>query len=184
MDRATGMRRHGCLSFQPASPRVCGPMKIPPALLKAVKINTLITDYGARMFREALARFVLEAESGSLTLHFNRVPVFHRLKYVTEDPYTAGGPEDSITSRSGKELAGRFNTALINDGSGGITGVNGYRVGQVRVVTPPPHVQAYYKVKRSLKDGVRMASIVSVANIRRSIHLLPKFGPIAPQHWT
>ncbi|KAK7025769.1 hypothetical protein R3P38DRAFT_3531625 [Favolaschia claudopus] len=206
--------------------------------LKAVKINTLITDYGARMFREALARFVvgfknpgltlaqLEAESGSLTLHFNRVPVFHRLKYVTEDPYTAGGPEDSVvdsihvqpgkTSRSGKELAGRFDTALINNGSGGITGVDGYRVGQVRVVfslkpqhiqslfgkgPAPPHHLAYvewfspfasqpephhlmYKVKRSLKDGVRMASIVPVANIRRSIHLLPKFGPIAPPRWT
>jgi hypothetical protein len=46
----------------------------------------------------------------------------------------------------------------------------------------PNHLM--YKVKRSLKDGDRMASIVPVANIRRSVHLLPKFGPVAPLHWT
>ncbi|KAK6988927.1 hypothetical protein R3P38DRAFT_3331721 [Favolaschia claudopus] len=205
---------------------------------KAVKTPTLISDYGARSFRAALSRFVvqfknptftgaqIEAECHSISLHFNRVPVFHRLKFVTEDPYTAGGPEDSVvdsihvqpskTSRSGKELAGRFDTALVNDGTGGLTGTSGYRAGQIRVVfslkpahirslfgngvAPPRHL-AYvewfspctaqtephhlmYKVKRSVRDGARMASIVPVANIRRSIHLLPKFGPVAPAHWT
>ncbi|KAJ6528339.1 hypothetical protein DFH09DRAFT_1327742 [Mycena vulgaris] len=207
--------------------------------LKAVKISALIADYGARSFRDALARFIvqfnnpsltraqIETQSGSVALHFNRVPVYHRIKFITEDPYTAGGPENSVVdsihvqpekaARSGEELPGRFDTALVNDdGSGGLTGVGGYRVGQVRVVfslkphhiqglfahgvSPPQHL-AYvewfssfkpqpephhlmYKVKRSLKDGDRMASIVPVANIRRSVHLLPKFGPIAPPHWT
>ncbi|KAJ6537053.1 hypothetical protein B0H19DRAFT_1382817 [Mycena capillaripes] len=206
--------------------------------LKAVKINALIADYGAYSFRDALARFIvqfnnptltraqIETQSGSVALHFNRVPVYHRIKFITENPYTAGGPEDSVVdsihvqpakaTRSGKELPGRFDTALVNDGSGGLTGVGGYRVGQVRVVfslkphhiqglfargvSPPRHL-AYvewfsaftpqpephhlmYKVKRSLKDGDRMASIVPVANIRRSVHLFPKFGPVAPPHWT
>ncbi|KAJ7814888.1 hypothetical protein B0H14DRAFT_3090055 [Mycena olivaceomarginata] len=206
--------------------------------LKAVKISALIADYGAHSFRDALARFIVQfnnptltraqikTQSGSVALHFNRIPVYHRIKFITEDPYTAGGPEDSVVdsihvqpakaARSGKELPGRFDTALVNDGSGGLTGVGGYRVGQVRVVfslkphhiqglfahgvSPPQHL-AYvewfssftrqpepnhlmYKVKRSLKDGDRMASIVPVANIRRSVHLLPKFGPVAPLHWT
>ncbi|KAJ7488721.1 hypothetical protein B0H11DRAFT_1720346 [Mycena galericulata] len=45
----------------------------------------------------------------------------------------------------------------------------------------PDHL--LYKVKHSLKDGDRLASIIPVANIRRSVHLLPKFGPIAPPDW-
>ncbi|KAJ7940032.1 hypothetical protein B0H13DRAFT_2226250 [Mycena leptocephala] len=206
--------------------------------LKAVKISTLIADYGAHSFRDALARFIvqfntptltraqIEAQSSSLALHFNRVPVYHRIKFITEDPYTAGGPEDSVVDsihvqpakslRSGKDLPGRFDTALVNDGSGGLTGVRGYRVAQVRVVfslkphhikglfstglTPPKHL-AYiewfspftsepephhlmYRIKRSIKDGARTASIIPLANIRRSVHLSPKFGPVAPPHWT
>ncbi|KAJ7685870.1 hypothetical protein B0H17DRAFT_834956, partial [Mycena rosella] len=45
----------------------------------------------------------------------------------------------------------------------------------------PDHLM--YKVKRSMKDGERLGGIIPVQNIRRSIHLLPKFGPITPPHW-
>ncbi|KAK6969290.1 hypothetical protein R3P38DRAFT_3243615 [Favolaschia claudopus] len=180
------------------------------------------TEYTERFHIDLAKDQGIEAQSHSIPLQFNRVPVYHRLKFVAEDPYTVGGPEDSVIDsihvqpRSGKELSGRFDTAIINDGSGGLTGVDGYRVGQVRVifslkpdhirsffgngVSPPQHL-AYvewfspftsqpephhlmYKVRRSLKDGIRSAGIVPVANIRRSVHLLPKFGPVAPSHWT
>jgi hypothetical protein len=40
-----------------------------------------------------------------------------------------------------------------------------------------------YKVNRSLKDSDRIASVIPLTNIRRSIHLLPKFGPVAPAEW-
>ena len=37
-----------------------------------------------------------------------------------------------------------------------------------------------------LKDatGGRICSIVPIANIRRSVQLLPKFGAVTPQEWT
>ncbi|KAJ7902969.1 hypothetical protein B0H13DRAFT_1460737, partial [Mycena leptocephala] len=41
-----------------------------------------------------------------------------------------------------------------------------------------------YKINRSLKNGDRIVSVIPVANIRRSVHLLPKFGPVAPPEWT
>jgi hypothetical protein len=41
-----------------------------------------------------------------------------------------------------------------------------------------------YKIMRSFNDGKRLASIIEVSSIQRSIHLFPKFGRIAPRHWT
>ncbi|KAJ7107944.1 hypothetical protein C8R44DRAFT_885327 [Mycena epipterygia] len=47
----------------------------------------------------------------------------------------------------------------------------------------PERNSLMYKVSRSKRDCDRMASIVAVKDIRRSIHLLPKFGPIVPPDW-
>jgi hypothetical protein len=41
-----------------------------------------------------------------------------------------------------------------------------------------------YKVGRSFKDGKRMASIICVSDIERSVVLFPKFGPVANHEWT
>ncbi|KAJ7732001.1 hypothetical protein B0H16DRAFT_1329015 [Mycena metata] len=48
----------------------------------------------------------------------------------------------------------------------------------------PEPTHLLHKIKRSLKDGVRISSVIPVSNIRRSIHLIPKFGPTAPKEWT
>ncbi|KAJ7208481.1 hypothetical protein GGX14DRAFT_365353, partial [Mycena pura] len=45
----------------------------------------------------------------------------------------------------------------------------------------PNHMK--YKVSRVEKDGERLASIIPVQKIRCSIHLPPKFGPVAPPEW-
>ncbi|KAJ7916444.1 hypothetical protein B0H13DRAFT_2231653 [Mycena leptocephala] len=205
---------------------------------KSVRISRLVSDYGATFFRDALTRFIVrfnnptlspaqvEAQSAGIALPFNTVPIFRKLKYTTEDPYTAGGPTDSVIDaihvqpgkqlKNGKELPARFDTALVNDGTGKMKGIDGYRVAQIRVVFSfkPKHIQglfspglfpqwylAYvewfsafsprpeanhlmYKINHSLKNGDRIGSVIPVANIRRSVHLLPKFGPVAPPEWT
>jgi hypothetical protein len=50
---------------------------------------------------------------------------------------------------------------------------------------PPDHSHLLYKIS-PLRDqnGGHICSIIPLVKIRRSIHLLPKFGPTAPQEWT
>lgn len=120
--------------------------------VKSVKISHLIGTYGATFFREALSQFIVhysdptlplaqvKAKSHHIHFPFSTVPVFHRIKFTTPDPYTAGGPTDSIIdvvhvqpSRklpSGQAVPGRFDTVLVNNGTGGLAGVSG----KIRVV--------------------------------------------------
>ncbi|KAJ7060713.1 hypothetical protein C8F01DRAFT_988391, partial [Mycena amicta] len=211
-------------------------------LVKAVRIEKLTRNYGAAAFGDVLSQFIIrhsfpdittaqvKARAEFLSLPFNTVPVYHRIKFTTPDPYTASEVVDSIddsvhvqpaNSRSGKRgggTPGQFDTVLVNDGTGELTGVAGgcltsdyTQLTRIRLsilasifpagVAPPPRHLAYvewfspfsnapeawhhfYKIKRSMRNGDRDASIVPVSCIRRSIHLLPKFGPIAPKEWT
>ena len=84
----------------------------------------------------------------------------------------------------------------------------GYRVGQVRVIftlpdsvdgVPSEHLayiewfstfttasddHGMFRLNRCLEDGERVASIVPVSKIRRSVHFFPKFGPAVPEGWS
>ncbi|KAJ7787078.1 hypothetical protein B0H14DRAFT_3163444 [Mycena olivaceomarginata] len=68
--------------------------------LKSVRLTRLVADYGATFFHDALARYVVhlndpelsrrqvEEKSNDLGFSFNSVPVYHRIKFTTPDPYT------------------------------------------------------------------------------------------------
>ncbi|KAJ7150608.1 hypothetical protein C8R46DRAFT_914692, partial [Mycena filopes] len=45
---------------------------------------------------------------------------------------------------------------------------------------PDPN-HGMYKISRPVE---RAASIIPVSQIRRSVHLFPEFGPVAPRDWT
>jgi hypothetical protein len=53
-------------------------------------------------------------------------------------------------------------------------------------LTPAPDPNhGMYKVSRSLNAaGERMALIIPVEEIHRSVHLYPKFGTVTPRNWT
>ena len=48
---------------------------------------------------------------------------------------------------------------------------------------PEPH-HLMYKISRTVRNGQRIASIIPIHGMRRSVHLLPKAGPSAPDDWT
>ncbi|KAG1785031.1 uncharacterized protein HD556DRAFT_1435284 [Suillus plorans] len=41
-----------------------------------------------------------------------------------------------------------------------------------------------YKISRVIHNGECLASIINISDIRRSVHLIPKFGPVVPHEWT
>jgi len=48
----------------------------------------------------------------------------------------------------------------------------------------PDRNHKMFKTTRLFRDGRRVASIIPISRIRRSVHLFPKFGQTAPRHWT
>ncbi|KAJ7595561.1 hypothetical protein C8J56DRAFT_1001694 [Mycena floridula] len=187
----------------------------------SVPFNNLITDYGAHFFHAALARFVVMAnnpmilhadlDAAVLGLHipFAKVPVWHQIKYLQQDPVTGVTStansihiQPSRRNNRGKKVPGRFDTALIHDGREEERDVAAYRIGQVRVVfsipkaalaslfpnpqyMAPTHL-AYIEwfTPFTAQPSAHHLIVIPLANIQRSAHLLPKFGPIAPAEWS
>jgi hypothetical protein len=199
---------------------------------KAVPIEVLMREYGAMHFREAFSRYIvtilhkgitkaeLEKKAEDVFLPTRSLPVYHRIKFMdlnTSEVVDSIHVQPKKSIAHNREMQPRFDTALVNDGTGKAIGVKGYRVGQVRVVfSLPNRVKAFfpaqtqahlsqhlayvewftkfpskkdsnygmYKISRSYVGGDRLASIIPVKNIARSIHLFPKFGPVVPPEWT
>ncbi|KAF7308147.1 hypothetical protein HMN09_00662400 [Mycena chlorophos] len=208
-------------------------------MTKSPSVNGILLDdlpskYGVHLFREAFSRYVvsfnhpeyskrrIEDTASDVLFPFQKLSAFHKVRFWNDDPFGREGSPDAFdvlhikpayTDRRGRTVPGRFDVALVNDGTGSHFGVAGYYVGQVRLVftltervvtalfpglqKPPQHLayveffskfpaspdskHGMYKVSRPAEPIVR---IVPVENLRRSLHLFPQFGRVAPREWT
>ncbi|KAI0824025.1 hypothetical protein BC628DRAFT_1381212 [Trametes gibbosa] len=128
---------------------------------KAIPFGDIAAKYGAKYFRDALARFVvehndltstlthveIERKSAGVYFPFRKVSVFHRIKLWIDDPQgllSLTQVADIVHVQPARKnkydnaVPARFDTVLINTGTGGPTGTSGYRVAQVRVVFKIP----------------------------------------------
>lgn len=48
----------------------------------------------------------------------------------------------------------------------------------------PDRNYGMYELKRAMKDNKRVASVIPVSDISRTVHLYPKWGPAVPREWT
>ncbi|KAH9015128.1 hypothetical protein EDB83DRAFT_2232775 [Lactarius deliciosus] len=192
---------------------------------KGITFGALFNRYGAVDFQDALADFIVQHNYPELSasiarrranntlIPFRKVSVFHRVKFTNRGD-TVQKTVDVLHIRPearnhhGDTIPGRFDTALVKDGSR-------FRVAQIRVVfqlprsalssiflssrPAPPTDLAYvewfsplstpnethgmYRISRSYRNNRRLASIIPLAEVCRSVQLFPAFGPVAPRQW-
>ena len=116
------------------------------ATVKMLRFDAAVNDYGATWIRDALARYVVgyrnpsltpaevEQESLSISYRFPGLPVFHKIKFILEDAqhlgimealHNAAHARPARRDRYGRHVPARFDTVLVNDGTGGPSGVQG-----------------------------------------------------------
>ena len=94
--------------------------------------HTSAVTFAALRNNPSISQCKLEDAAATMHLHFASVPVWHQVKYTHEDPVTGIiSTVDSLyvqpthSTKHGVVIPSRFDTTLINDGSGGVTGVLG-----------------------------------------------------------
>ncbi|KAG6882631.1 hypothetical protein C0992_011166, partial [Termitomyces sp. T32_za158] len=112
--------------------------------IKAVPIDAIVRDYGATYLRDALARYIAQYRQPNVTLSRAQIehhalhitipsrtlPVYQTIKFTVPD-YITGGTHiiDSAHIRPARKdshgniVPPRFDTVLVNDGTGGSLGV-------------------------------------------------------------
>lgn len=141
--------------------------------------------YGAIHFLPALSRFIALVNNPDLTraqldrivnntfLPTRRLPVWHLVKFQREDFLTGKMSTVDIIhaypvteDRQRRAVPARFDTVLINEGSGDEAGVYGRRVGRVRVVF-------------GLPDGVSRSLFRDPASVPAQLAYVEWFSPFA-----
>lgn len=117
------------------------------ATVHGVSLGDVKNLYGASQFKAALSRFVIhfqnpqlprrqvEHQASKLHIPFQKLSIFHRIKYVSQDPFSIDPHADIVVDsihceparhdKYGNIIPGRFDTAVINHKDGGKTGVKG-----------------------------------------------------------
>jgi hypothetical protein len=103
--------------------------------VRGVSFETLVNDYGAIDFRQALTVFIANCNNPNLTrrelqhaafrirLPFQRLPMFHKIKFWNEDPQGRADASDILDAvhvhprkkgKGGSWIPARFDTVLVN----------------------------------------------------------------------
>ncbi|KJA19341.1 hypothetical protein HYPSUDRAFT_1096163 [Hypholoma sublateritium FD-334 SS-4] len=171
----------------------------------ATHFRTALERFVALTNEPNLTRAQLERKLWGIRIPFTKLPVWHRIKFTRQDPSSgevlpARFDPALINDGTGKDVGlegyhiGRIHVVFsLPRQSLPIMFTSGREVPEhlayVEWYTPLPNSpepgHLLYKVspKRD-RDGTHVCSIIPVANIRRSVHLYPKFGVFAPQEWT
>ncbi|KAJ7340027.1 hypothetical protein DFH08DRAFT_915752 [Mycena albidolilacea] len=138
-----------------------------------MKLPTLSAQYSAIDFRDAFTYFVIgfknpefsrrqhEVAADNFFLPFQSISVYHTINDVLDVIHVKPGYHLFPNERPHHHLA--------------------YVEWLSKFPNAPEPNHAMYKISQPAEHS---ATIIPVANIRRSVQLFPEFGPIAPRDWT
>jgi hypothetical protein len=159
-------------------PRVLKMAKHPSA--RSVTLDMLRTQYGAKNFEAALGRFLILHTRPSYTRpqletalnHFHapfKYSVFHRIKFVSRDPYSVHHLESVVDSihaqpprhdKHGNIIPARFDTALIHSNpAGSLTNPRESEVGRIRCIFTLPRAILDYWFADSTPPSTHFAYV-------------------------
>ncbi|KAJ7201798.1 hypothetical protein GGX14DRAFT_370811 [Mycena pura] len=223
-------RRFGSPAPAPRHPRI--QMTKSPSVY-GIRLNTLAAKYGIRDFETAFAFYAISfnnptynsrqiaTTAETFVLPFQTINAFHKVRFWIDDAFgREGAPQvldvlhvkPGYTDRRGRNVGGRFDTALANLGNGGHIGVSGYCVARIRMVftltetatsavfrnnRPPKHLayvelfsnfsaqpEANHGMYKITRFANPIVRILPVDQLGRTVHLFPQFGRVAPRDWT
>ena len=179
------LNRHGALDFQDA-----------------------LADFIVQHNYPGLSAAMAQRRANNTLLPFRRVSVFHKVKFVNPEVPDVGTVDavhirPEVRSRRGHTIPGRFDTVLVKNGGrirvAQIRVVFQFPKSAVSSIflssrPPPPVDLAYvewfsplsmpdvnhgmYRVSRSYRNNRRLASVIPLSEVCRSVHLFPVFSPV------
>ncbi|KII85168.1 hypothetical protein PLICRDRAFT_116589 [Plicaturopsis crispa FD-325 SS-3] len=150
---------------------------------RGVPLEVIREQYGATYIRDALARYLVgfgnpdltnqEIEDRAFTELFplDKLSVYHRIKFWNEDALGRGdsAPDtfDAVhvqparMNNRDQRVPERFDTVLVNEGTGQHSGVKGYRIAQVRLVftLPQQTIRFLFPSPTSAKPPTHLAYV-------------------------
>src|SRR6266702_864741 len=179
----------------------------------AIDFQDAIADFIVQHNYPGLSASVARRRADNTLLPFRRVSVFHKVKFTIRkdsDPTTADvlhiRPE--ARNQHGNTIPGRFDTALVKNGSrfrvvqirvvfqlprSALSSIfissrpapptDLAYVEWFSPLSTPDEPHGMYRISRSYRSDRRLASIIPLAEVCRTVQLFPAFGPVAPRQW-
>ncbi|KAH9066109.1 hypothetical protein EDB83DRAFT_2506349 [Lactarius deliciosus] len=138
--------------------------------VKAVMFDELAAGYGAVDFQDALADFIaLINYPADTLLPFRSVPVFHRIKYASENSEIV----DNVMHWKQCKVV---HNVFFNDAPTHLAYIEWFSP-----LSPTPDINhLMYKVSRLTHRGRRRTAVIPIGSIIGSVHLIPRFGEATP----
>src|ERR1700677_5065598 len=179
----------------------------------AIEFQDSLADFIVQQNYPELSTTASRRRADNTLLPFRRVSVFHKIKFTNpEDPGTKTVDVVHIRPEArnnhGHTIPGRFDTAFVkNRGRFRVVQVrvvfqlpksalssiflssrpapptNLAYVEWFSPLSAPDGSHGMYRVSRSYRNGRRLASIIPLAEVCRSVQLFPAFGPVMPENW-
>ena len=179
----------------------------------AIDFQDSLADFIVQHNYPGLSTSAARRRADNTLLSFRKVSVFHKIKFIDpedSDARTVDVVHIRPEARNHRShiIPGRFDTALAKNGS--IFRVVQIRVvfqlpksalssiflssrpappvdlAYVEWFSPPSmpnECHGMYRISRSYRNNRRLASIIPLSEVCRSMQLFPIFGPVTPQQW-